>query len=135
MFAAVLMMTGCTKIKTNKLQGTWSSAPEYYESGYTHYGNEWYPSYHARFWVLEFVNSNTLYDYHCVYDDRTALEVDTNCDATISMPGHSGWYYDRRTPYTYVFEDNKVILSNGNIYTYMDGKLYKDGTSTVLSPW
>ena len=130
MFAAILMMaTGCTKTGTNKLQGTWSSAQEHVESGYTGY------TYNARYWVLEFVNGNTLYSYHCVYDNRTALEADTYCDNAISMPGHSGWYYDYRTPYTYVFEDNKVIVSNGKIYTYMDGKLYWDGYTTTLSPW
>ena len=132
MFAAILTISGCTKISTNKLQGTWSSEPVYWESGYTHYGHEWYPSYHERL-VLEFVNSNTLYFYGLIIDDKRVYEV-YDIDAN-PMPGHSGWYYESRTPYTYVFEDNKVIVSNGNIYTYMDGKLYEDGSTWVYSPW
>lgn len=135
MFVAVLMMTGCTKIKTNKLQGTWSSNSEWVEAFYTHYGNDYCPSHYGRNWVIEFVNDNTLYTYHYVCDNQTSLMVNTHSDQAIPMSGHSGWYYDYRTPYTYVFEDNKVIVSNGSIYTYMDGKLYEDGTSIVLSPW
>ena len=143
LFAAVMLITGCqknegtnTNANTNKLQGTWSSNSEWVDAFYTHYGNNYCPSHNCRNWVVEFVDDNTLYNYHCVCDNQTSLMVNTNCDNAIPMPGHSGWYYDYRTLYTYVFQENKVFLTNGTIYTYLNGKLYEDGYSdVVLSPW
>ena len=138
MFLAVMMMTGCTKVKTNKLQGFWSDSPQHVESGYTYYGHEYYPSFNVRHNVIYFINSNTLTrSYSGTMDNSLAFEVQYshNCSAT-PVPNHSGWYTGGNIiTYTYVFEDNKVIVSDGSIYTYMDGKLYEDGSSTVLSPW
>ena len=123
MFAVALMMTGCTKIKTNKLLGLWSSEP-YWES---------YWGWNTRTIVYNFINSNTVVEYSNVADK---YYDDSWPHITTPIPGHSGWYrqgeYD--ATWTYVFEDNKVILSNGTIFTYMDGKLYKDG-GAILSPW
>ena len=125
----------------------WSTPPGYTESGYTYYGHEYYPSHHTRHDVMDFINSNTVNLYFSAVDSKRALEVAFNGSRPTEVPGHSGWYYDssRAKTYTYVFEDNKAILSNGWILTYMDGKLYKDGdgpgtqwsdgASTTLSPW
>lgn len=143
LFAAVMLITGCqknegtnTNANTSILQGTWSSNSEWVDAFYTHYGNNYCPSHNCRNWVVEFVDDNTLYNYHCVCDNQTSLMVNTDCDNAIPMPGHSGWYYDYRTLYTYVFQENKVFLTNGTIYTYLNGKLYEDGYSdVVLSPW
>lgn len=121
MFVAVMMMTGCTKVKTNKLLGFWY-APEYssFWGGYACSDN-----------VYEFTNSNTVFQYVNVSD---GCYIDDGSNDT-PVPNHSGWYYGWKKTWTYVFEDEKVILSDGTIFTYMDGKLYKDGSSTVLSPW
>lgn len=127
MFTAVLLMTGCQKISANKLEGLWSSEPRW-NSRYEH---------NQRLNVYYFINSNTVVEYVNV-TDRMYPE-DEPFLPTIETPisGHSGWYrsgYMDRT-WTYVFEDNKVILSSGTIFTYMDGKLYKDGSSAVLERW
>lgn len=134
-FVAVLMMTGCTKVKTNKLQGIWSTPPEYHEAGTSHWG-DYYPSHHFRHNTIEFVNSNTLYFLGLAVDDPSTVGTIYNSNNCTPFPNHSGWYYlGNKSPYTYVFENNKVIVSNGSIYTYMDGKLYKEGSSEALSPW
>lgn len=117
-FAAVLMMTGCTKVKTNKLEGFWSTEPsEYY------YGKNRY--------VMEFINSNTL----CIYPGVIDSDVILSNLTPKPLPGHSGWYYTQTIMRTYVFEDNKIITSSGIIYTYMDGKIYPDGEGDPLSRW
>ena len=123
MFVTVMMMTGCTKIKTNKLQGFWSVTPEYssYWGGYACSDN-----------VYEFTNSNTVFQYVNVSDGCYSYKPGYN---DTPVPNHSGWYYGSKKTWTYVFEDDKVILSDGTIFTYMDGKLYKDGSSIVLSSW
>lgn len=123
MFTAVLMMTGCTKIKTNKLQGFWSVKAEY---------NSYWGGYVRSDKVYEFVNSNTVFQYVNVSDGCYSDEP--GYDDT-PMPKHSGWYYGWTKTWTYVFENDKVILSDGTIFTYMDDKLYKDGSSDVLYPW
>lgn len=125
------MLSGCTKEKTNKLQGFWSLPPLYIESCYV--DGEYHPSYHQCYDVLEFANSNTLFHYYGVFDSKWPLEVVSH-DA-YSVPEHSGWWYSFKIPYTYAFEDNKVIVSNGEIYTYMGGILYLDGCSDAYSPW
>ena len=44
-------------------------------------------------------------------------------------------YYASPVNYTYVKSDNKIVVSNGDIYTVSDGTLIKDGSSTVLSKY
>lgn len=44
-------------------------------------------------------------------------------------------YYASPVYYTYVKSDNKIVVSNGDIYTVSDGTLIKDGSSTVLSKY
>lgn len=131
MFVVVLMMTGCTKIKTNKLQGFWATPSEYSEPWHSSYSGTYIPGYHYR-WVIEFINSNTLYIYDGVHDINESF---VQGGTVTPLSGHSGWYWEDRITCTYVFEDNKVITSKGIIYTYMDGKLYEDGSSLVYSPW
>ena len=125
MFAAVLLMTtGCKKISTNKLQGLWSTEP--------HWDDSW--NCNIRKNVYDFINSNTVCEYYYVADNTTHL--DESGYEYESFPGKPGWYNPNgKTMLTYVFEDNKVILTDGTIFTYMDGKLFKDGSSTILYPW
>lgn len=44
--------------------------------------------------------------------------------------GYDWSYYT----YTYI-ADNKIVVSNGDIYTIVDGSLIKDGSSTILSKY
>lgn len=44
-------------------------------------------------------------------------------------------YYDSGSYYTYVVAENKLIVSNGDIYTIVDGSLIKDGSSTRMSKY
>lgn len=44
-------------------------------------------------------------------------------------------YYDTPTYYTYVKSDNKIVVSNGDIYTITEEGLIKDGSSTILSKY
>lgn len=135
MFTVLLLLTSCkknstdeTSISENELQGLWSS-----ESYWNSFWND-----NQREDVYNFINSNTAIEYVNVVDkkyppgnEEHAPTIDT------PVPGHSGWYRsgDKDRTWTYVYEDNKVILSNGMIFTYMDGKLYKEGSSVVLLPW
>ena len=134
-FAAVLMMTGCTKEKTNNLQGFWATPSEYFESGYTYYGNEYYPSYHWRYDVLEIVNNNTIVFYGSVIDSKLAFEAQYSTQG-YPLPEHSGWYYNgKKGVGSYILRDNKIITSDGTIFTYLDGKLYGGGCSDGWSKW
>ena len=44
-------------------------------------------------------------------------------------------YYGSGAYYTYVKQGNKIIVTNGDIYTIVDGGLIKDGTSEKLSKY
>lgn len=44
-------------------------------------------------------------------------------------------YYGDPTYYTYAKVDNKIIVSNGDIYTIVDGGLIKDGSSSKWSKY
>lgn len=44
-------------------------------------------------------------------------------------------YCDNPTYYTYVKEDNKIVVSNGDIYTITSNGLIKDGSSSLLSKY
>lgn len=49
--------------------------------------------------------------------------------------GHMAYYSESCSYYTYTRLDNKLILSNGDIYTLVDGELIKDGGSTAFSKY
>lgn len=44
-------------------------------------------------------------------------------------------YYDTPTYYTYAIVENKIIISNGDIFTIVDGGLVKDGSSRRWSKY
>ena len=130
MFAAVLMLNGCKKSETTSndsvnLKGMWSSEPN----------SAWWLSDYSsnpliRDDVYEFMNDNTVVYYGSVGNI-------THPDLLWSkqVPGHSGWYYEGSINRTYVFASNKIVLSNGDVFSYIDGKLYKHNSSVVLSRW
>ena len=128
LFALAILLTGCKKNNesssisnnTNPLIGLWSVAPEY---------SEYYHGYERFFYVFDFVNDNTAIEYVNVNDGSW----DGWCEH--SMPNHTGWYYERTKTCTYVFTDNKVIFTDGLIFTYMNNKLYEEGSSIFLSRW
>lgn len=130
LFAAVLMISGCKKSEStsnesNSLKGMWSSEPRTAGWLYDYSSNPLIRDY-----VIEFLNENTAKSY------GSAINI-THPDlvATKSVPGHSGWYYEGAINRTYVFTNNKVVMSNGDVFSYINGKLYKDNSSAVLSRW
>lgn len=117
-------MAGCTKEDgddgtSSDLQGFWSANPIYNS----------YDECNFRSPVYEFVNDNTAIEYINVCDTRIQGV------ATNRLSDHDGWYYGSKQTKTYAFSNNKVIFTNGDIYTFMNGKLYKDNSSTVLRRW
>ncbi|MBQ4083537.1 MAG: hypothetical protein IJC77_04665 [Bacteroidaceae bacterium] len=49
--------------------------------------------------------------------------------------GHMAYYSESCRYYTYTKVDNKLVVSNGSIYTIVDGKLIEDGSSTSFSKY
>ena len=123
--AAMFMLTACKKDNssssssngsTNELIGWWVDQL----SGE--------PPHHG--YVLKFINNNTVMIY---WGDI----CDVNWGGMVGIPEHPGWYYynGNQSTATYVFQDNKVIITNGDILTYMNNKLHLDNSSRVLSRW
>lgn len=133
MFTTILLLAGCSKNdgsgnssnNTNQLKGMWSG-PEFEVPAYL------YATSLSRSCVYDFINSNTVISYGTV--DKFQHVYETNKEP---LPGHTGWYYlsSNKKTLTYAFEDNKVIMTNGELFTYMNGQLYVDNSSTVLSRW
>lgn len=100
-----------------RLKGMWAMS----NSGFSTYN------------VIEFVNDNTLYKYGNVTTDKNAWSG----KSTSPVPNHAGWYYlpVNKKLYTYVLVDNKLLISDETILTYMNGKLYYEGSSNYYSPW
>ena len=79
--------------------------------------------------VIRIVNDNSLLFYvGWLYEDGASSD-----DAIYKIYAGSIFgnmtYYGTPTYYTYARIDNKIILSNGDIYTIVDGGLIKDGSS------
>lgn len=82
----------------------------------------------------EFINHNTVVYHPFVHDGE--LRGGNGLLGTTSRVGKSKWYDVEGSivkTYTYVYEDNKVIIPmQGVILTYSGGKLYEDGSSNVF---
>ena len=79
--------------------------------------------------VIRIVDDNSLLFYSgWLYEDGASSD-----DAIYKIYAGSIFgnmtYYGTPTYYTYARIDNKIILSNGDIYTIIDGDLIKDGSS------
>ena len=104
--------------------------------------------HHGRF---RFYIKNTLYPVIHIVDKNTIAMKGSSCslyqegrgDGDVVYRFYAGpifgnmeyvgndWSY-----YTYAYiADNKIAVSNGDIYTIVDGSLIKDGSSTILSKY
>lgn len=90
------------------------------------------------YYAIRIIDDNTLVAcaFH-IYVDEDMTRTDYKKLATL-FNGHifkSISLYLSETYYTYTKSNNKIMTSNGNIYTMIDGKLIQDGTSEPLVPF
>lgn len=73
--------------------------------------------------VYNFINYNTV-EFFVIYS--------VGGSGYSTVPGHSDWYYNHKSTYTYYIEDNKIYIPlDGTILTIVDNrKLVKDGGPT-----
>lgn len=79
--------------------------------------------------AIRIIDDSTLLSYYAyLYEDGASSD-----DAVYSFYAGSIFgnmtYYGTPTYYTYAKVDNKIVVSNGDIYTIVDGGLVKDGSS------
>ncbi len=77
-----------------------------------------------------FINSNTLNDikFYAYYSQRN------DAVTTIRINGKTVYIVPEfEKTITYVFEGNKIICTNGEIYTMANGLLYRDNSDVVLT--
>ena len=120
-------LTSCSK-RVGGLSGYYST-PE--ESTYYHLSATKKVPVSMRTGVLYFYNSNTVIKYGSVINRNVG---------DYSNELVSGWYYaGSDKTYTYTMVDNKVVLTNGDIFTVGEGGefLIKDGdsVSNQLKKW
>ncbi len=97
------------------------------ENGYFTSQRSVWVSYH-----YNFVNHNTVerYSYTGYYYHKNP----GSADRTERFFGRKVYLYKSAPEiYSYTFTDNKVIISNGAIYTLMNNKLYREGSSEYLT--
>ena len=140
LFAAVLL-SGCSKDSSSAsssngnqggggnnspIVGTWSK-PAYEYEGKMRRDEAYY-----------FMNENTVVKLGTCYNQPyvTYWNGSPFLSFETPVPTHSDWYYKGGfVTITYLFEDNKIGMTDGTIFTYMNGKLYKDNSSIVLEKW
>lgn len=120
-------LTSCSK-RVGGLSGYYSTSEE---STYYHLSATKKVPVSMRREVLYFYNSNTVIKYFTVCNRNVG---------DYSKELVSGWYYaDNDKTYTYTMVDNKVVLTNGEIFTVGEGGefLIKDGdsVSNQLKKW
>ncbi|MDO5482973.1 MAG: hypothetical protein Q4F47_08055 [Bacteroidaceae bacterium] len=105
-----------------------------------------YSDSNASFGRLRFTISNHINAIRIV-DDTTLLfysawlYIDGRGSGDVVYKLHAGRifgnmaYYGTPSYYTYAKVDNKLIVSNGDIYTVVDGGLIKDGSSAKWSKY
>ncbi len=83
-------------------------------------------------WCFNFINNNTVQEYNLwgyfYYNGNDYVRTD-------QAHGHTVYCVkeDLVKTHTYVKNENKIILSDGKIFTLLEGKLYLDGSTTVLT--
>lgn len=133
---ALMILPSCKKdnnsassggsVNTNPIIGTWSE-PAYAYNDMMRRDEAYY-----------FINDNTVTKLGVCYNQPYVVYFNGSPLASFEtpVPTHSGWYYKGgNTMVTYTFEDNKIWMTDGTIFTYMNGKLYKDNANVVLEKW
>ena len=92
-------------------------------------------SINSQIWVLRIVDDNTLYVYYAwLYEEgRGSGDVVYKIYAGPIFGNMA--YREKPTIYSYVVVDNKLIVSNGDIYTISGNTIRKDGSSSILTKY
>lgn len=85
--------------------------------------------------VIRIVDDNTLYVYYAwLYEEgRGSGDVVYKIYAGPIFGNMA--YREKPTIYSYVVVDNKLIVSNGDIYTISGNTIRKDGSSSILTKY
>ncbi len=117
LFVAAVALTSCEKDETSPLIGFWAEP----DAGMKHSTASY-----------EFINHNTVVSY----GETVLKEYESEYNQWKNFDPHpcdSRYVYGGRVDtWTYVYEDNKVIITDGTILTLRNGKLYPDGSSGYL---
>lgn len=114
-----LPLQSCGDDEPGSLSGYYTTPKEYYSFSYSGYTME----------VIHFVNGNTLEWYGSVWSS-------SNSDYKIPVKVGKETWYAVRSPqtYTYVYEDNKIIVPMwGKIFTVSGKTIVQEGNSTVYT--
>ena len=85
--------------------------------------------------VVHIIDNNTLARYYAMLYEDDASTTDAVYSLYAGTIFGNLTYYGTPTYYTYVQTDNKLLISNGDIYTVSNGGLIKDGSSGRLSKY
>lgn len=137
-FAAMFLITGCKKdsnsassgnnSNANPIVGTWSK-PAYSYEGKMRRDEAYY-----------FMNENTVTKLGVCYNQPYVMYWNGSplLSFETPVPTHQGWYYkgdDVMVTYAFDEVENKIWMTDGTIFTFMNGKLYKDNSNIVLEKW
>ncbi len=114
--------------------GRWESYAAYYGTC------RYLPKVGCSITVINIINNNTLiqYGYADLWDPDYLMEQDVIVGRVYAGRNIGNLVYrgSGSATYTYSQKSNKIVLSNGNIYTITeDGGLIKDGTSRILNKY
>lgn len=87
---------------------------------------------------IRIIDNSTLVEYYAfLYEDGAygANGMDAVYRINAGPVFGNMTYYDTGYYYTYIVADNKIIVSNGDLYSITDGGLIKDGSSSRLSKY
>ena len=85
--------------------------------------------------VIKIVDNKTLLFYvGWLYEDGASYEDVVYRFYAGSIFGNMA-FYGTPTYYSYIISNNKLVVSNGDIYTIVDGGLVKDGSSSRWSKY
>lgn len=112
--------------------GSWRSSD-------AHYGTcRFLPKPGCSINVINIVDRNTLVKYYATLWDPKTLSGNAEIVGSVYAGLYFGVlvYYDSSPVYyTYALVENKLVVSNGEIYTITSGGLIKDGTGVLLSKY
>lgn len=110
-----------------------------WRSSDSHYGTcRFLPSPGVQITVINIVNDNTMVLYYADLWDPDTLSGNAGIVGKVYAGPYFGelvYYDDSPSYYSYVLVDNKLVVSNGDIYTITSNGLIKDGTSKLLSKY
>lgn len=112
--------------------GMWSSSS-------AHYGTcRFLPEVGQQIFAIHIINENTLVRHYAWLYDPDYVPTSAEIAGRVYAGKHIGYlvYYDSQAAtYTYTKVDNKLFLSNGDIFTITSSGLIKDGSNDIMSKY